>query len=92
MLIELTPEHENMVKQQMALGHYNSPQEVVEEALSWFEEQMLLDPLPLSELRQQIQVGLDEAARGEGLPFDRAAVEDIKRRGYARLTAEQDVL
>jgi antitoxin ParD1/3/4 len=77
--INLTPELENMVRQKVAGGLYNSASEVVREALRLMEAQDQLRAVRLEQLRQDIQEGLDSGSAGE------LDVETIKRRGRASL-------
>jgi antitoxin ParD1/3/4 len=80
--INLTPELENMVRQKVAGGLYNSASEVVREALRLMEAQDQLHAVRLEQLRQDIQEGLDSGSAGE------LDVETIKRRGRAKLNAQ----
>jgi antitoxin ParD1/3/4 len=80
--INLTPELENMVRQKVAGGLYNSASEVVREALRLMEAQDQLHAVRLEQLRQDIQEGLDSGSAGE------LDVETIKRRGHAKLNAQ----
>jgi antitoxin ParD1/3/4 len=89
MNIHLTPQLEEMVKARVATGRYTSASELVREALRLFEEREQLHEMRLAELRRDLQKGLDEAARGEGMPFNKEAAEDIKKRGMERLGAKR---
>jgi antitoxin ParD1/3/4 len=80
--INLTPQLENMVRQKVAGGLYNSASEVVREALRLMEAQDQLHAVRLEQLRQDIQEGLDSGSAGE------LDVETIKRRGHAKLNAQ----
>ena len=80
--INLTPQLENMVRQKVAGGLYNSASEVVREALRLMEAQDQLRAVRLEQLRQDIQEGLDSGSAGE------LDIETIKKRGRARLNVE----
>ncbi len=80
--INLTPQLENMVRQKVAGGLYNSASEVVREALRLMEAQDRLRAVRLAQLRQDIQEGLDSGSAGE------LDIKTIKQRGRARLNAQ----
>lgn len=80
--INLTPQLENMVRQKVAGGLYNSASEVVREALRLMEAQDQLRAVRLAQLRQDIQEGLDSGSAGE------LDIETIKKRGRARLNVQ----
>ncbi len=80
--INLTPQLENMVRQKVAGGLYNSASEVVREALRLMEAQDRLRAVRLAQLRQDIQEGLDSGSAGE------LDIETIKKRGRARLNVQ----
>jgi antitoxin ParD1/3/4 len=81
MNINLTPQLEDLIRQKVASGRYNSASEVVREALRLMEEQDSLRAIKLERLRRDIQEGLDS---GPATPWD---IEEIKREGRKRLTA-----
>jgi len=87
MNISLTPELEEMVRQKVESGMYNSASEVIREALRLFREQEQIRQQRLEELRREIQIGLDELDQGLGIPVDDEVIEDIKARGRMRLTS-----
>jgi len=63
----------------VAGGRFHSEEDVVAEALRLLE----VRERKLEALRKDIQVGIDQLDRGEGLPLD---VDDIMKRGRERLT------
>jgi putative addiction module CopG family antidote len=89
MEVRLTPDQEAFVRQGIAAGRFQSEADAVAEALALWEER--------ERRRAEILAAVDEAeaslARGEGhvLTEDsvREFVDDIKRRGLARLEAER---
>jgi len=83
MNISLNPHFEELVKSKVESGLYNSASEVMREALRLLEERDQLRELRLEELRREIQKGIDS---GEATPLD---MEEIKKRGRARLSAQQ---
>ncbi|HEV2468826.1 MAG TPA: type II toxin-antitoxin system ParD family antitoxin [Candidatus Sulfotelmatobacter sp.] len=79
--INLTPQLEEMVRQKVSSGRYNSASEVVREALRLMQTQDELRVLKLEQLRRDIREGLDS---GPAQPWSPAA---MKREGRKRLTA-----
>ena len=86
MNVTLTQELEGIVKERMASGLYNSPAEVLREALRLIAERDWLLETQRELLRQDVQAGLDQLDRGE-LATPTAA--QIKERVAARLRREQ---
>ena len=87
MNISLTPELEEMVRQKVESGMYNSASEVIREALRLFSEQEQIRQQRLEVLRKEIQIGLDELDQGLGISVDDQVIEDIKARGRMRLAS-----
>jgi len=86
MTIELTPELQEIISRELASGRYRSEQEVIAQGLRLLEERAIR----LAELRREIDVGLEELARGEGVRFDSRAeldafFEDVINRGRQRV-------
>ena len=83
MNINLTPKLEDMIRQKVTSGLYNSASEVIREALRLMEEQDQIRAMKLEQLRRDIQEGLDS---GEATPWD---FEEFKREVRARKTTKQ---
>jgi antitoxin ParD1/3/4 len=83
MNISLTPHLEELVKNKVESGLYNSASEVLRDALRLLEERDQLRELRLGELRREIQKGIDS---GETTPLD---MEEIKAKSRERLAAQQ---
>lgn len=83
MNVNLTPQLEEMIRQKVASGFYNSASEVVREALRLMEQQDRQRQIHLEELRREIQRGIDS---GPAVPLDMAA---IRQRCHARFAAER---
>jgi antitoxin ParD1/3/4 len=79
--INLTPQLEQLVRQKVSSGRYNSASEVVREALRLMEEQDELRALKLKQLRRDIRQGFDS---GSPVPWNPA---EIKRNGRKHLAA-----
>jgi antitoxin ParD1/3/4 len=70
MNVSLTPELELMIHKKVETGMYLSASEVVREALRLLEERDKLQALRFEEIRKEIQLGIDQADRGEVAPLD----------------------
>lgn len=89
MEVQLTPDQKAFVRQAIESGRLHREEDAVKEALSLWEER--------ERRRLEILAAVDEAeaslARGEGRTITqesmRELAEDVKRRGRARLFAEQ---
>lgn len=68
MHISLTAELESRIKSKVESGLYNNASEVIREALRFMDthEDWILD-IKLARLREQLQVGVDQLNRGEGI-------------------------
>jgi antitoxin ParD1/3/4 len=65
MNFSLTPELEQLIHTKVESGLYLSASEVVREALRLLEERDRVNLMKLEELRRAIQIGIDQADRGE---------------------------
>lgn len=80
---------EQFVQQQVATGEYHSQDEVVVAGLQVLREVKLRQ----AEFRQQVQTGIDQLDRGEGIELShdelRAFFDDIQARGRQRYEASR---
>jgi antitoxin ParD1/3/4 len=78
------PEFEPFVRQQLAEGDYQSVEDVVGDGLRVLRELKR----SAEEFRRDVQVGVDQLDRGEGLSLDREGLrqffDDLQRRGRSR--------
>jgi antitoxin ParD1/3/4 len=81
MNISLTPRLEEMVKNKLASGLYHSASEVIRDALRLLEERDQMRELQLSELRKEINIGINS---GEPKKLD---ITSIKAKGRKKLAA-----
>lgn len=81
--IPLTSHLERVVKEKVASGLYNSPSEVVSEALRLLDDHDRLQQIKLERLRNDIQEGLDS---GASAPLD---IEEVKAEARNRRRIEQ---
>lgn len=65
MNISLTPDLEKLIQAKVESGQYLSASEVVSEALYLLRERDQIRELRLEELRKEVQIGIDQADRGE---------------------------
>lgn len=85
MNISLTPELEELVQEKVRSGMYHSASEVIRDALRLLQEREQLRALRLTELRKEIAIGIEQADRGEVIPFDaEAIIAKAKARRKAR--------
>ncbi len=70
MNVSLTPELEHMIHKKVESGLYLSASEVVREALRLLDERDKLQAMKFEEIRKEIQIGIDQADRGEAAPLD----------------------
>ena len=85
MKIVLPPELEALVKRRLDSGLYDSPAEVVRDALQLLDDFDRFETLQLEELKREVAIGLEQLDRGETVTFDEALAERIKARGRRRL-------
>lgn len=81
MNVNLTPQLEEMVRQKVATGLYNSASEVIREALRLMGEQ---DRVRLEALRAAVAVGLAQAERGEVAAWSPELHTTIRRRAVEK--------
>ena len=68
MNVSLTPELEKFVAQKVQSGLYQTASEVIRAGLRLLEERDALHQARLDDIRQAIQDGNAQLARGKGLP------------------------
>lgn len=83
MNISLTPRLEQMIREKIASGSYNSASEVVREALRLMELEDQIRALKLERLREEIHKGLDSGPAVEFKPGE------IKRLGRQKAAAKK---
>jgi antitoxin ParD1/3/4 len=80
--VSLTPELEDLVSKWVASGRYQSASEVIRQGLRLLQEQEMSREAALDRLRNQINLGLDQAERGELLDGEEV-FEELERRSRA---------
>ncbi len=69
--ISLSPELERFLQDSVKSGKYPDASAIVEDALGLLR----ITPRSLDELREMVQVGVEEAGRGETEPLDTDAIK-----------------
>ena len=87
MNVSLTPELEQYVSGKVESGLYHSASEVVRDGLRLLKEKEEIHRARIEELRREVQIGIDQADRGQAKPLTDDLVQDIKARGRQRLAA-----
>ena len=79
MHISLTAELESRVKSKVESGLYNNASEVIREALRFMDaHEDWIHEIKLARLREQLQVGVDQLDRGEGIAIQsKGALDDL---------------
>ena len=81
--VSLTPQLEELVRQKVTSGRYNSAREVVREALRLMDTYEGVRTSALAKLRADVEAGWQQVEEGKISDFDPAV---IKRRGREKLT------
>jgi len=84
--ISLSPSLEHFVQEKVESGGYQSANEVISDALRLLQEHARPREELIEQLRKEIDIGLEQADRGEVAPLD---VESIKARGREVLAERQ---
>jgi len=80
--VSLTPQLEELVRQKVSSGRYNSASEVIREALRLMDTYERVRADALAKLRADVEAGWQQAEQGQVKDFD---PESIKRRGREKL-------
>jgi antitoxin ParD1/3/4 len=88
--VSVGKDFEEYVKGKVASGDYASASEVVRDGLRLLKEKDLLLEARLQALRDEIQIGIDQAERGEVVDGP-AVMAEAKQRLLDRLAADERV-
>lgn len=77
--VSLTPELEQFVSSRVASGRYQSASEVIRQGLRLLQEDEMTRQATLERLRNQINLGLEQAKRGELLDGEEV-FQELERR------------
>jgi antitoxin ParD1/3/4 len=86
MNVHLDETLDKFVAELLENGLYQSQSEVIRDGLRLLKEREDMRKLKLKELQGEIQIGIDQLDRGEGIPFD---AETIKSEGRKRLMQKE---
>ena len=79
MPLQLTPQHEALIERIISETEYHDPDQVITLAL----RQMAKRESKLRELRAEIQIGIDQLDRGEGVEWTRALMDQLREEARA---------
>ena len=77
--VSLPPDLESQVAETVASGRFRSPEEVIRAGLRLLFEAEQTRAARLAQFHADIQVGLDQLDRGEGIPGDQVFAEITRR-------------
>ena len=63
--VALSPDQERFIQDRISAGRFITPEQMIAEGLRLLEEKELLRQQAMDDLRREIQLGTDEADRGE---------------------------
>ncbi len=85
MNVQIDPAQQAFINELVSSGKFASETDVIRAGLRLLQEQAADRAAKLEELRQNIQVGIDEIERGEVVPLD---IDGIREQGM-RILAER---
>lgn len=85
MIVNFPPDLQAFVDKAVASGQYQDLEDLIVQGVRLLRERTEDQEKKLADLRAAIQVGIDEADRGEGRPFTDEVVDGIIARGKERL-------
>ena len=92
MNITLTPELENLVKEEISSGNFESPHEVLREGLLLLKEMKLSRQERIENLRREVQKGVDAIRNGQYKTYQSDDLdnfaENIIERGTKKLNGK----
>jgi antitoxin ParD1/3/4 len=81
--ITLTPEQQKFITEQIASGHYQSATDVISQSLGMLRAQEDFIRTNNTELREKINVGLDQISRGEVVD-GKSAIQNLRDQLHRR--------
>jgi antitoxin ParD1/3/4 len=79
MNVSLTPKLEQWVQDKVSNGYYTSSSEVVREALRTMAQYEAERSERLTELKQDVWIGMEQVAASQVVDFNHAEIEKIKQ-------------
>jgi antitoxin ParD1/3/4 len=92
MHIHLPDDVEEMVRRKVEAGEYETPSDLVIDAIHLLDAHDRVRQQQLEDLRREIALGLEECERGETEPFTKATVASIAAEGRRRLAERSEYL
>jgi antitoxin ParD1/3/4 len=89
MNISLTSELEQYINGKVQSGLYHSASELVREGLRLLQEKDEVHQRKITELRREMQIGIDQADRGQVSTLTEETLKAIKAQGRKRLAADR---
>ena len=86
MEISIHPDLQKFIDEQIKAGRYTTPDAVINSALGQLQAQVDFPPADIEELRREVEIGIEQADRGEFVEF---TAEDIMREGREMLPRKQ---
>jgi antitoxin ParD1/3/4 len=86
MNITIHPHFQKFIDEQIKAGNYSTADAVINSALGQLEATVEFPPEELEELRREIEIGIEQADRGEFVAF---TAEDVIREGREILAQKQ---
>ena len=85
MNVTVNPKLARFIEEQVKAGRFSSPEDVVNGALARLQTEQELSEFEVTSLRAQVAVGIEQADRGELMPWDAAAIEtEVEQRAAAQ--------
>lgn len=73
--IQIAKEQNDFIEDRVSKGRFSSVNELISEAIRLVQEKEKMREAKLAELRSEIQIGIDQFQRGEGIPLEKAFME-----------------
>ena len=87
--VSIPSDLKQFVNDQVATGAYMNAEHVVREALERLRERDQSRSARIEQLRREIQIGIDQADRGECTPLDIEAIKQAARATWTKQQASQ---
>jgi len=83
--VTVNPKLARFVEEQVKAGRFSTPEDVVNGALARLQTEQELSETEVASLRAQVALGIEQADRGELMPWDPGAIEtEVERRARAQ--------
>ncbi len=91
MEITLTPEIEKLINEELEIGDYFSPTQVLHEGLLYLKLRRIPKEVRLENLRREVQKGIDDIRQGNYKTYDSAdeMMEDVTKEARAEFETKK---